>query len=60
MVAGFQTSKEPELAGDTVDTDDTNDRDAAGAYTGAASWIWTTLLVAGSVDGVAAGVGVGV
>ena len=54
MGADFHASNEPELTDDAVDTVDT---DVAGAYTGAASWI-LTLLVAGSVDGVAAGVGV--
>ena len=55
MGAGFHTSNESELTDDTVDDVDT---DAAGAYTGAASWISTTLRAAGSGDGVAAGVGV--
>ena len=55
MVAGFHTSNEPELTDDTVDDVDT---DAAGAYMGAASSMWTTLRAAGSGDGVAAGVGV--
>ena len=53
MGAGVHTSKEPELTDDTVDAVDT---DVAGVDTGVASWIWTTLLVTGSVDGVAAGV----